>query len=297
MSCAEILQRSSTEFFFSVSTRSLATVSLQVLRFHVCILRRATARAIGATQSPQRVRPGSACDVQTSHRATTRATEKSAEGLRSMSDISTAPQRELSDLPKIRTAPKPERSDPPKDRRRFTFNVQNSRRATARTIRPTQRPQKVLSMLQNQSESDPTRAKRAEGSPLMFKIRHSRDPRKARRDFAFILKIRTGPRRQRSDLPQVHKGFSFDVQNSRRAAASDPRHAKCIEGLPSCSAGSLSMFNIRVAPRRERSDPPKLRKGFTLDVTVATRRSESNPTCSKCSEGSLSILIIMHFLF
>ena len=82
--------------------------------------RRATARAIGPTQSAQRVRLAcSKCAPRHSQSDSTRP--KCAEGsLRVL---------------KMRAAPQRERCDPPKVRRGFTSRSQNAHRATARAIR------------------------------------------------------------------------------------------------------------------------------------------------------------------
>ena len=102
-----------------------------------------------------------------------------------------------------------------------TFDVQHAHRATTRATQPAKSPQGVhfrcSKCAPRHNESNPTRQKSAEGSLSMFKMR-------------------TAPQREQPNPPKVRRGFTFDVQNARRATTR-----------------------------------PKVRRGFTFDVQNAHR--------------------------
>ena len=180
---------------------------MQVLCFDVCNLHRATARAMRATESQQKAHFRSKLPQP----KRSDPPKRSVEGLRSMSQISTAPQRERSDPPKSpqkvhvrcsKFAPRRSQSDPMPKVSRLHFRCSN--------------------FAPRRSQSDPTCPKSAEGSRSTFKIRTASQP-------------------ERSDLPKVCRGFTFDVQTSRCARK---RNA---EGL-------RSMSEVSAATQRERSE-------------------------------------------
>ena len=154
-----------------------------------------------------------------------------------------------------------------------TFDVQHAHRATTRATQPAKSPQGVhfrcSKCAPRHNESNPTRQKSAEGSLSMFKMR-------------------TAPQREQPNPPKVRRGFTFDVQNARRATtratqpAKSPQrvHFRCSKCAPrhessptrqKSAEGSLSMFKMRTAPQREQPNPPKVRRGFTFDIQNAHR--------------------------
>ena len=171
------------------------------------------------------------------------------------------------------------------------------RRATTRAAQPAKSPQRVhfrcSTCTPRHNKSNPTRQKSAGGSLSMFKMC-------------------AAPQREQPNPPKVRRGFTFDVQNAHRATtratqpAKSPQriHFRCSKCAPrhnesnptrqKSAEGSLSMFKMRTAPRREQPNPPKVRRGFTFDVqnahratTRATQPAKSPQRvhfrCSKCA--------------
>ena len=154
----------------------------------------------------------------------------------------------------MHTAPQQEQPNPPKVRRGFTFDVQNVRRATTRATQPAKSPQRVhfrcSKCAPRHNESNPTRQKSAEGSLSMFKTR-------------------AAPQREQPNPRKVRRGFTFDVQNAHRATtraaqpAKSPQrvHFRCSKCAPrhnesnptrqKSAEGSLSIFKMRTATRRD----------------------------------------------
>ena len=115
-----------------------------------------------------------------------------------------------------------------------------------------------------------------------------------------MFNTHTAPQQEQPNPPKVRRGFTFDVQNVRRATtratqpAKSPQrvHFRCSKCAPrhnesnptrqKSAEGSLSMFKMRAAPQREQPNPPKGSK-------CAPRHDESSPTRQKSAEGSLSM--------
>ena len=176
--------------------------------------RRATTRAAQPAKSPQRVRfRCSTCTPR--HNKSNPTREKSAGGSLSMFKMCAAPQRA---------------TQPAKSPQRVHFRCSKC--------------------APRQKESNPTRQKSAEGSLSMFKMR-------------------TAPQREQPNPPKVRRGFTFDVQNAHRATtraaqpAKSPQrvHFRCSKCAPrhnesnptrqKSAEGSLSIFKMRTAPRRD----------------------------------------------
>ena len=127
-------------------------------------------------------------------------------------------------------APQREQPNPPKVRRGFTFDVQNAHRATTRATQPAKSPQGVhfrcSKCAPRHNESNPTRQKSAEGSLSMFKMR-------------------TAPQREQPNPPKVRRGFTFDVQNARRATTRATQPAKSPQRI------HFRCSKMRTAPWRD----------------------------------------------
>ena len=142
----------------------------------------------------------------------------------------------------------------------------------------------------------------------MFHIRAA--PQRERSDppkvegSASMFKFHTALQRDRSNPPIARKGFAFDVRNSHRAAA---RAIRPTLDVTSCAAPERGRFDARKVRKGlvamlklERSDPPKVRRGFTSQPfsefarhrRAHTRRKTHNkshqfvcePAQSKCTE-------------
>ena len=171
-------------------------------------------------------------------------------------------------------APQREQPNPPKVRRGFTFDVQNAHRATTRATQPAKSPQGVhfrcSKCAPRHNESNPTRQKSAEGSKCAPRHNESNPTRqKSAEGSLSMFKMRAAPQREQPNPPKVRRGFTFDVQNAHRATtraaqpAKSPQrvHFRCSKCAPrhnesnptrqKSAEGSLSMFKMRTAPRRD----------------------------------------------
>ena len=139
-------------------------------------------RSLGMLGSPQRVRrEQDAFARRHSESASTR--RMSAEGSPRARQIRTAPQRERCDTQDLRKG--------------FATSKTNSHGATARALRHAQSPQRVRraqdKFARRHSESASTRTISAKGSPSSSQIR-------------------TAPQRERFDMHDLRKGFTFVLQ-------------------------------------------------------------------------------------
>ena len=175
------------------------------------------------------------------------------------------------------------------------MHFQYVRRATARTIRPTQSAQRAhfafSTCAPRHSESDSTHPKCAEGSLCIFNMRAAPqrerfDPPKVRRRFTLHFQNTIRPthsataRAIRPTQSAQRARFAFSIcaphhseNDSAHFAFSTcaPRHSESDSTHPKCAEGSLCIFNMRAAPQRERFDPPKVRRRFTLHFQHAVR--------------------------
>ena len=103
-----------------------------------------------------------------------------------------------------------------------------------------------------------------------------------------MIKIRTAPQQERPDPHKARRGFTFDLSPCAKATAIratqsatfDVQYSQRVTTRAIQSPQKISMLNINTTPQRERSDTPKVRKGFThqLFSEFAQHHSESTPS-------------------
>ena len=119
-----------------------------------------------------------------------------------------------------------------------------------------------------------------------------------------MFNMHTAPQQEQPNPPKVRRGFTFDVQNARRATtrATQPakspqrvhfRCSKCAprhnESNPTRQKSAEGSLNARCATTRATQPAKSPQRVHFRCSKCAPRHDESSPTRQKSAEGSLSM--------